>query len=261
MKTRRDNVERCLSNELSETIQQICSYFRCGYCGEEIYTRYAATYHIKYKHAGMPRNFIQNKADVTQYYVNRAKKDDEKSKLSLLEKSEFILNLSLDQFKVIDTRRVKVPARNGKSGKSPSAKTETSVEYGVQNVSSPSPSNIPISTPPQTPISKPPLPPTTNLPTGTTVPPDYRLLLAWSYYLASQAAWLSPMLQQQGQLPSSLPTDPEAAAKFLQQAMQTAMGPLMTGQTANGQNDDDDQTKNEPAMESLLTIKQEANES
>jgi hypothetical protein len=54
--------------------------FRCGYCGEEIYTRYAATYHIKYKHAGMARNFIQNKADVTQYYVNRAKRDDEKSK-------------------------------------------------------------------------------------------------------------------------------------------------------------------------------------
>ena len=61
---------------------QLCHsiYFRCGYCGEEIYTRYAATYHIKYKHAGMPRNFIQNKADVTQYYVNRAKRDDEKSK-------------------------------------------------------------------------------------------------------------------------------------------------------------------------------------
>ncbi|CAF0730876.1 unnamed protein product [Adineta ricciae] len=222
--------------------------YKCGYCGEEIYTRYAATYHIKYKHAGMPRNFIQNKADVTQYYVNRAKKDDEKN-----------------QFKVIDTRRVKVPARNGKSGKSPSVKTETSVEYSVQNVSSPSPSNISISTPPQTPISKPPLPPTTNVPTGTTVPPDYRLLLAWSYYLASQAAWLSPMLpqQQQGQLPSSLPTDPEAAAKFLQQAMQTAMGPLMAGQTANGQNDDDDddQSKSEPVVESLLTIKQEVNES
>ncbi|CAF5131624.1 unnamed protein product, partial [Rotaria magnacalcarata] len=65
---------------------------RCGYCGEDIFTRYAATYHIKYKHAGMPRNFIQNKADVTQYYVNRAKKDEEKN-----------------QFKVIDTRRVKVP--------------------------------------------------------------------------------------------------------------------------------------------------------
>ncbi len=28
----------------------------------------------------MARNFIQNKADVTQYYVNRAKRDDEKSK-------------------------------------------------------------------------------------------------------------------------------------------------------------------------------------
>jgi hypothetical protein len=28
----------------------------------------------------MARNFIQNKADITQYYVNRAKRDDEKSK-------------------------------------------------------------------------------------------------------------------------------------------------------------------------------------
>jgi len=32
----------------------------------------------------MARNFIQNKADVTQYYVNRAKKEDEKSKYSIL---------------------------------------------------------------------------------------------------------------------------------------------------------------------------------
>jgi septation ring formation regulator EzrA len=31
----------------------------------------------------MARNFIQNKADVTQYYVNRAKKEDEKSKLHI----------------------------------------------------------------------------------------------------------------------------------------------------------------------------------
>ena len=265
MKTRKDSVEICFSNEITS---QMCSYFRCGYCGEEIYTRYAATYHIKYKHAGMARNFIQNKADVTQYYVNRAKKDDEKSKLSTLNKSEFILNLPLDQFKVIDTRRVKVPTRNGNPGKSPSTKTEASVDHTVQNVTLPSPSNLTISTPPQTPISKLPKPPTTNLPTGTTVPPDYRMLLAWSYYLASQAAWLSPMLQQQqqGQLPSSLPTDPEAAAKFLQQAMQTAMEPLMAGQTANGQNDDDDgdddeQSENEPDTESLLTIKQEVNES
>lgn len=34
------------------------------------------------------------------------------------------------------------------------------------------------------------------------------------------------MFQQQGQLPPSLPTNPQAAAKFIQQAMQTAMGPL-----------------------------------
>jgi hypothetical protein len=65
---------------------------------EEIHTRYAATYRIKYKHTGMPRNFIQNKADISQYYVNRAKKEEEKN-----------------QFKVVDTRRVKVPARDSKS--------------------------------------------------------------------------------------------------------------------------------------------------
>ena len=34
------------------------------------------------------------------------------------------------------------------------------------------------------------------------------------------------MFQQQGQLPPSLPGNPQAAAKFIQQAMQTAMGPL-----------------------------------
>jgi hypothetical protein len=63
--------------------------YRCGYCGEEIYTRYAATYHIKYKHPGMSRHFIQNKADVTRYYINRAN----------------------NQSKSFDTRRVKVPAK------------------------------------------------------------------------------------------------------------------------------------------------------
>jgi hypothetical protein len=47
---------------------------RCGYCNEEIYTRYAATYHNKYKHPGEPRNFIKDEQDVSIYYVNRAKK-------------------------------------------------------------------------------------------------------------------------------------------------------------------------------------------
>lgn len=46
---------------------------RCGYCDEEIYTRYAATYHNKYKHPGEPRNFIKDEQDVSIYYVNRAK--------------------------------------------------------------------------------------------------------------------------------------------------------------------------------------------
>lgn len=49
--------------------------YRCGYCNEEIYTRYAATYHNKYKHPGEARNFIKDEQDVSIYYVNRAKKN------------------------------------------------------------------------------------------------------------------------------------------------------------------------------------------
>jgi hypothetical protein len=76
--------------------------------------------------------------------------------------------------------------------------------------------------------------------------------------------------QQQGQLPPSLPTDPEAAAKFLQQAMQTVMEPLITGQMSNNNNkndndddddDDDEQTENELESESLVVIKEETDES
>lgn len=53
----------------------LINYFfnRCGYCDEEIYTRYAATYHNKYKHPGEARNFIKDEQDVSIYYVNRAK--------------------------------------------------------------------------------------------------------------------------------------------------------------------------------------------
>ncbi|CAF2417025.1 unnamed protein product [Rotaria sp. Silwood2] len=233
--------------------------YKCGYCGEEIYTRYAATYHIKYKHAGMARNFIQNKADVTQYYVNRAKRDDEKN-----------------QFKIIDTRRVKVPTRNGKSINNQTPKIESSIEYPIPNVPSPTPSNVVSSTPPQTPTSKSSTSSSNNSQTPT-IPPDYRFLLAWSYYLASQAAWLSPMLQQQqGQLPPSLSTDPEATAKFLQQAMQSVMEPLITAQTSNNNNtndndgdgkddgddedDHDEQNENELETEKLVVVKEETNE-
>lgn len=70
-----------------------------------------------------------------------------------------------------------------------------------------------------------PPPPTTGVPAApSSMPPDYRVLLAWSYYLASQAAWLSPMFQQQQQQLSTgqLPTDPQAAAKLLQEAMKMA---------------------------------------
>lgn len=214
--------------------------YKCGYCGEEIYTRYAATYHIKYKHAGMPRNFIQNKADITQYYVNRAKKDDEKN-----------------QFKVIDTRRVKIPARNGKINQTKTI--EPNCERTLnQHVSSPSPSQTVSSTSPQLTTSS-----STNNSQSTNAPPDYRFLLAWSYYLASQAAWLSPMMQQnQGQLPSSLPTDPEMAAKFLQQAMQSVMDPMLSaqkpGHSENIDDDDADQTGTDLISQPLIAVKEES---
>ncbi|CAF0973449.1 unnamed protein product [Adineta ricciae] len=188
--------------------------YKCGYCGEEIHTRYAATYHIKYKHPGMPRNFIQNKADITQFYVNRAKKEEEKN-----------------QFKVVDTRRVKVSSRNNKTSDRQQNKFDQSAEHTAQHDTSPSPTSF-ISVPPSKSRSPTPTPNTSQpLP-----PPDYRFLLAWSYYLATQAACLSPLLQQQGQSPFSLPTDPEAAAKVLQ-AMQAMMNPLTTMHSPNSKNE------------------------
>ena len=86
-----------LNGRRRENIALSLCLFRCGYCNEELYTRYAATYHLKYKHLGLTRNFIQNKADITQYYINRAKTDEEKN-----------------QFKIVDTRRVKIPGRKSK---------------------------------------------------------------------------------------------------------------------------------------------------
>ena len=138
------------------------------------------------------------------------------------------VHISPDQFKVIDTRRVKVPARHSKSVMNQQNKVEHLIERSLPPVSASSPATVVSSSPPsqvQTPHSH----ASTSSPNEAQTPPDYRLLLAWSYYLASQAAWLSPMFQQQGQLPSSLPTDPQACAKFLQQAMQTAMDPSRNG--------------------------------
>jgi hypothetical protein len=62
--------------------------------------------------------------------------------------------------------------------------------------------------------------------------------------------------QQQGQLPPSLPTDPEAAAKFLQQAMQSVMEPLITTQTSknNHTKDHDEQIESE----NFVVVKEEA---
>ena len=151
----------------------------------------------------MPRNFIQNKADITQYYVNRAKKEEEKN-----------------QFKLVDTRRVKVPVRNGKSVHNQQNKMEPSGERPIQLVPSP-PAPSPLHSSPS---------PLIQLPASQPTSPDYRFLLAWSYYLATQAAWLSPMMQQQGQSPLPMPTDPEAAAKFMQ-TIQSAMHPLAAEQS------------------------------
>ena len=175
---------------------------------------------------------------------------------SFIEVFLFIIFI-LDQFKVIDTRRVKVPSRNNKSSSNNQPnKTESIIERpSIQQVSSPSPSNTISSIPTQIPTIKSTVSPTTD-PQTPNGPPDYRFLLAWSYYLASQAAWLSPMLQQQqGQLPPSLPTDPEAAAKFLQQAMQTVMEPLIPPQALNNSNDDDNE---QIESETSTSIKQEA---
>lgn len=170
----------------------------------------------------------------------------------------------LDQFKVIDTRRVKVPARTGKlSNHQPVKITEGNVEQpSVQHTVSPPPSTTNISISPPTPTTK-PSNPTANIPQTPNVPPDYRFLLAWSYYLASQAAWLSPMLQQQqGQLPPSLPTDSEAAAKFLQ-SMQSMMGPLSTAQMSSmiHNNDDDDQPDHIDSQRFVVPKGEETNES
>lgn len=151
---------------------------------------------------------------------------------------------------MIDTRRVKVPNRNLKT-------PEGNVERpSVQHVVSPPPSMINTSIYPPAPTAKIPIP-SPNTPQNPTVPPDYRFLLAWSYYLASQAAWLSPMIQQQGQLPPSLPTDPEAAAKFLQ-TMQSMMEPLATAQMPSMANDDD---HDDMDTKRFVVPKEEANES
>lgn len=178
-------------------------------------------------------------------------------------------HVCVDQFKVIDTRRVKVPARCAKPVKTSQVRHDPPAEHSVQRSSSPLPSTIAIATPPQTPVSKPMNLPSSSIAAPPSIipgaAPDYRLLLAWSYYLASQAAWLSPMLQrqQQGQLPPSLSTDPEAAAKFLQQAMQTVMEPLMAGRATGGDahaSDDDEQSEHEPDSGSPMGVKQEAHE-
>ncbi|CAF4557890.1 unnamed protein product, partial [Rotaria magnacalcarata] len=70
---------------------------------------------------------------------------------------------------------------------------------------------------------------------------------------------------QQGQISPSLPNDPEAAAKFLQQAMQNVMEPLITRQTLQNKteddnDDDDEQTDNVRESETLVVIKEETNE-
>ncbi|CAF0846157.1 unnamed protein product [Didymodactylos carnosus] len=174
---------------------------KCGYCGEEIYTRYAATYHIKYKHAGMPRNFIQNKADVTQYYVNRARKEDEKN-----------------QFKLIDTRRVRLPHREkSKTDQSPS-KSVSSADDAKSNVSLVPLSTTANSSPLPTSAIENPLSflnSSSNLTNGQV---DYRFLLAWSYYLATQA-WLSPLYSQQE---STTPNSNVQQKQQFIQAMQAA---------------------------------------
>lgn len=161
----------------------------------------------------MPRNFIQNKADITQYYINRAKAEEENS-----------------QSKATDTRRVRVPNRHGKSiHQQHNQRSEGLVELPAQ-LAPTSPTTI-TATDSSLSISPMPSPPASQAPASAT--PDYRFLLAWSYYLATQSAWISPLAQQQqGASPAALPTDPEAAAKFLQ-AIQTSLNPLAFASMSN----------------------------
>ena len=128
--------ERCEHTVTEQREWSSWSNSRCGYCGEEIFTRYAATYHIKYKHTGMPRNFIQNKADITQYYINRAKTDENNS-----------------HSKATDTRRVRVPAGHGKSANQQhNHQSEGLVEHPVRPAPTP-PTPIPTA---ETPLSQSP---------------------------------------------------------------------------------------------------------
>jgi hypothetical protein len=165
----------------------------------------------------MPRNFIQNKADITQYYINRAKAEEENS-----------------HSKATDTRRVRVPTRHGKSThQQQNHQSEGLIELPVQLAPTP-PTPITATDSSMSPL---PMPnsPSSQAPASST--PDYRFLLAWSYYLATQSAWLSPLAQQQqpqqqGASPLALPTDPEAAAKFLQ-AIQTSLNPMALAAMSN----------------------------
>jgi len=86
--------------------------YRCGYCNEEIYTRYAATYHNKYKHPGEARHFIKDEQDVSKYYVNRAKTDSQNASLN-----ESIISNSTQSSKTQDAKSDK----QSQSSKSASA--------------------------------------------------------------------------------------------------------------------------------------------
>ena len=126
---------------------------------------------------------------------------------------------------MIDTRRVKVPTRNGKSVLNQPLKNDFFLERSPKPIPSPGSPSVVSASPLPTQVS------TINNKQSSTSQiqpnagqPDYRVFLAWSYYLASQAAWLSPMLQQQQQL-GQLPSDPQAIAKYLQQAMQNTSDP------------------------------------
>lgn len=172
----------------------------------------------------MERNFIQNKADVTKYYVNRAKKEE------------------VDQLKTIDTRRVKVPKAKDKH-----VERQERIKTPAIDVNPSDPvSRVEKTKPKSEKKVKEEINPTaissmaaTSSTMGTNenlashqnlAMSQYPMFLLWSYYMASQNPLFGSMMRQQtGQQLNSLLADPETVRKFLQM-MQNVANPSNSAQ-------------------------------
>jgi hypothetical protein len=136
---------------------------------------------MKYKHVGMTRNFIQNKTDLTEFYVNRAKTDIDKHPL-----------------KIVDTRRVRVPRRMNRT-----VDQQQQTNRVDMLVNRPLPLPL-LAAPVQVQQQQVQMP----------VNFDYRFLLAWSYYLATQSSLISSGLVRQPY--ENEPINGNATSTFLQ---------------------------------------------